>query len=83
MGPEEGTWRHQTPAQPSTEELWWYPWADTRAEPGATELDREDLQQLLFTTSQGVTHLVVILREDSGMGGEAPRAAVQAIKTRH
>lgn len=75
--PEEHQWRYEKTAQPSTEELWWYPGADTRAEPGAMGLKREDLQQLLCTTGQGVTQPVVLLRE------EAPRAAVQGTDTWH
>ena len=40
-------------------------------------MSREDFQQLLCIPGQGVMHLVVLLREDAGMGGEVLRAAVQ------
>ena len=40
-------------------------------------MSREDLRQLLCIPGQAVTHLVVFLREDSGMGGEVLRAVVQ------
>ena len=62
---------------PNTEELWWCLWADTGAQLAAEGGSREDLQQLLCLHGQGVMHLVVLLREDAGMGEEVLRAAVQ------
>ena len=62
---------------PNTEELWRCLWADTGTELAAEGVSREDLQQLLCIPGQGVMHLVVLLREDAGMGGEVLRAAVQ------
>ena len=67
---------------PNTEELWRCLWADTGAQLAAEGVSREDLQQLLCIPGQGVMHLVVLLREDAGMGGEVLRAAVRALGRR-
>ena len=74
MGSEEGMWRHPAP---NREGMWQCLWADTEAELGAAWGSREDLQQLLCIPAKGVMHLVVLLREDGGMGGEVLRAVVQ------
>ena len=73
-GSEKAMSRRQAP---NTEELWWCLWADTGTELAAEGVSREDLQQLLCIPGQGVMHLVVLLREDAGMGEEVLRAAVQ------
>lgn len=40
-------------------------------------MSRQDLLQLLCVTGQAVMHLVVLLREDGGTGGEVLKAVVQ------